>query len=166
MSKKEDLKIKRRAKRAGKSPASQAGDFVRETIHEVRKSELGARSAKQAIAIGLSRARRAGVDLPPPKRGKVSEETREKATRDYEKGQQEPTRKPAAKRSRAVRAALKREGSKGATHKALSRQAQTAASKMTAAERSERAKKAAAARTPEQRRQSALKAARTRARFR
>ena len=74
------IKKARKAKRQGKSPATQAGEFVREEIKSIRRGEHGARSTKQAIAIGLSQARRAGVKLPPPKKGEVSERTRRSFT--------------------------------------------------------------------------------------
>src|SRR5580704_8270399 len=94
----------------GKSPSTQAGEFVREEIHHVREGKHGARSAKQAIAIGLSKARRAGVDLPPPKPGTTSEETRRKAERDSARGHGAAAKQaPSPKRKRAVRAALQRE---------------------------------------------------------
>src|SRR5204863_2127303 len=96
------------AKREGKSASTQAGEFIREEIEDIRKGKHGARSAKQAIAIGLSKARRAGVKLPPPKKGTVSEETRRKAVRDTEKGQRGGG-KPSPTRSRATLQALKRE---------------------------------------------------------
>ena len=86
-------------KREGKAPTTQAGEFVREEIEHIRQGKHGARSAKQAIAIGLSKARRAGVDLPPPKSGTASEETRAKAERDYEAGKK-ATKPISAKRSR------------------------------------------------------------------
>src|ERR1051325_3991959 len=83
----------------GKAPSTQAGEFVREEMHHIREGKHGARSAKQAIAIGLSKARRAGVKLPPPKKGTVSEKTRRSAESAYKKGQKhEPV---SAKRSRA-----------------------------------------------------------------
>src|SRR5215207_9008343 len=72
-------------KAEGKSPSTQAGEFVHDEIEKIRKGKHGARSAKQAIAIGLSEARRAGVKLPPPKTG--DEELKKKAQRDTEKGQ-------------------------------------------------------------------------------
>ena len=75
-----------RDKRQGKAASTQAGEFVREEMEHIRKGKHGARSTKQAIAIGLSKARRAGVKLPPPKPGTTSESTRQHATRDYEKG--------------------------------------------------------------------------------
>ena len=116
--------------REGKSASTQAGEFVREEIHHVRDGKHGARSAKQAIAIGLSKARRAGVPLAPPKEGQASDSTRKQATRDYVKGQTGAGKKrPSAKRSRAVSAALKREGRSAASHKALSQQAHRAAQK-------------------------------------
>ncbi|MBX3302179.1 MAG: hypothetical protein KF693_08180 [Nitrospira sp.] len=85
-----ERKTIRRARRKaaeGKQPSTQAGEFVREEMEHLRQGKHGARSAKQAIAIGLSKARRAGVPLPPPKKGKTSEATRVKAARDYQKGQ-------------------------------------------------------------------------------
>src|SRR5579862_9892007 len=93
--------------REGKSASTQAGEFVREEMHHVREGKHGARSPKQAIAIGLSKARRAGVKLPPPKKGRVSEKTLTQAERDSEKGRKNPAAKPSAKRSRATGTALK-----------------------------------------------------------
>jgi len=110
--------------REGKAPTTQAGEFVREEIEHVRDGKHGARSAKQAIAIGLSKARRAGVKLAPPKPGEASEETREKARRDIEAGR---GKKPSAKRSRATTNALRRESRRSVSSKALSRQARQAA---------------------------------------
>src|SRR5260370_41512945 len=88
----------RKAKREGKSPSTQAGEFVRETIEHIREGKHGARSTKQAIAIGLSKARRAGVDLPPPEKGKTSEKTRRSAELAYEEGQSGDTHKPSPRR--------------------------------------------------------------------
>src|SRR5580700_1135227 len=96
------IKRVRQAKREGKSPSTQAGEFVREEIEHIRKGKHGARSTRQAIAIGLSKARRAGVDLPPPPRDSVSERTRKNAERAYRQGQNDPNHKPSAKRSRAT----------------------------------------------------------------
>src|ERR1700687_5109157 len=90
--------------RRGKSPGTQAGEFVREEIEHIREGKHGARAPGQAIAIGLSKARRVGVNLRPPKKGKASPETRSKAQRDYVKGQSRTKAKPSAKRSRAVEA--------------------------------------------------------------
>jgi len=125
--------------REGKSPSTQAGEFVREEMEHIREGEHGARSPQQAIAIGLSKARRAGVKLPPPKRG--SARTKKQAARDVRKGKSR--RKPARTRSRAVRGALKRESRRAASQKALSRQARSAAARRTKASRSRAAKKAA-----------------------
>jgi hypothetical protein len=116
----------RKAKREGKAPSTQAGEFVREEMEHIRKGKHGARSTKQAIAIGLSKARRAGVKLKPPKKGTVSAKTRRSAARAYRQGQSSHKRKPSPTRSRAIRKALKREGHTAATHKALSRQARSA----------------------------------------
>ena len=133
-------------KAEGKSPSTQAGEFVHEEIEHIREGKHGARSTKQAIAIGLSKARRAGVKLAPPKKGQASEETRKQAARDLKKGQKAKSTKTSSKRSRATRAALKREGSSAASKTALSRQAHRAAAKRSAASRSQSAKKAAATR--------------------
>jgi len=143
MPEKETLERAAEDKAEGKSPSTQAGEFVREEIEHVREGKHGARSAKQAIAIGLSKARRAGVDLPPPKKGQASEETREQAKRDVKKGKRAAKKKPSAKRSRATLSALKREGHSAASKTALSRQARSAAKKRSAASRSQAAKKAA-----------------------
>ena len=142
MPEKETLERARRDKREGKAPSTQAGEFVREEIEHIRKGKHGARSTKQAIAIGLSKARRAGVDLPPSKGS--SEETKEQAERDIRKAHSGA--KKSAKRSRATRKALKREGHSAASKKALSTQARKAARKRSAASRSRSAKKAAATR--------------------
>ncbi len=113
--------------REGKSPTTAAGEFVREEIEHVREGKHGARSTKQAIAIGLSKARRAGVPLKPPKRG-VSKRTRQSARRDYATGQgRRRPRRPSAKRSRATLAALKREPHRTVSRKALSRHAKRTA---------------------------------------
>ena len=100
----------RKDKRQGKSASTQAGEFVREVIRDVRRGKHGARSTKQAIAIGLSQARRAGVDLPAPKKAKASSKTRKKARQDLKAGKDHPRRKPSTKRPRATHRALKREG--------------------------------------------------------
>ncbi len=101
------IELAKKAKREGKSPGTQAGEFVKAEIENIRKGKHGARSAKQAIAIGLSEARRAGVDLKPPEKGTVPEKTRRSAQQAYEKGQKhEPI---SAKRSQASERALKKE---------------------------------------------------------
>jgi hypothetical protein len=113
--------------REGKAPSTQAGEFVREEMDHIREGKHGARSAKQAIAIGLSKARRAGVKLGPPKSG--SPQVKKQAARDRAKGASKSTAKPSAKRSRATSTALKREGHAAASHEALSRQARSAAAR-------------------------------------
>ncbi|WP_027796115.1 DUF6496 domain-containing protein [Paraburkholderia acidipaludis] len=134
-------------KRAGKSASTQAGEFVKEEVERVRAGKHGVRSAKQAVAIGLSEARRAGVDLKPPAKGKTSEATRRKAAKDTAAGQ---GRKQAGassesktKRSRTTTAVLKREGTAGASGKAMAKQAKSAAERRPASSRSAAAKKAA-----------------------
>ena len=129
MPERKTLERARQARREGKAPTTQAGEFVREEIEHVREGKHGARSTKQAIAIGLSKARRAGVKLKPPKRGQASARTRKSAARAYRAGQSGSRRKPSAKRSRAVRRALEREPRRAATHEALSKQARSAASR-------------------------------------
>jgi hypothetical protein len=148
MPRKTTLERARRDKREGKSATTQAGEFVREEIEHVREGKHGARSAKQAIAIGLSKARRAGVDLPPPKRGRASPKTVEHAERDVAAGRQGELatgkhRRISPRRSRATTRALKREGHQAASRQALSKQARKAAHKRSAGSRSAAAKKAA-----------------------
>lgn len=128
--------------REGKSASTQAGEFVREEIDHIREGKHGARSTKQAIAIGLSKARRAGVKLKPPKKRRSSARTRKQAARDYSKGQSHSRRKTSAKRSRATKNALKREGRKAASPQALSLQARTAAKSRGAGSRHRAAQKA------------------------
>lgn len=130
MPEKETLERAEEDKREGKSPSTQAGEFVREEIHHIREGKHGAASPKQAIAIGLSKARRAGVDLPPPKKGSVSAKTRKSAEHDYQRGHSRKKKTISAsssRRSRSRLAALKREPRSAASHKALSRQAKSAA---------------------------------------
>ena len=127
----------------GKSPTTQAGEFVREEMHHVREGKHGARSTKQAIAIGLSKARRSGVKLAAPKKGTASAKTRQSAKRALAKGKAGSRRKTSPKRSRATKQALKREGRSAASRNALSRQAHSSARRRGAAARSRAAKKAA-----------------------
>ena len=126
MPEKRTIERARKDARAGKAPSTQAGEFVKEEMDHIREGKHGARSPQQAIAIGLSKARRAGVKLPPPKKGRVSKETETRAKRDYAKGQSGSHRKTSAKRSRATTAALKREGRGAASHSALSQHARSA----------------------------------------
>jgi hypothetical protein len=162
MPEKETIERAQEDKREGKAPTTQAGEFVREEIHHIREGEHGARSTKQAIAIGLSKARRAGVDLPPPEKGKTTERTRKSAARAYARGHgAPPKRPPSAKRSRAIHAALEREGKSAASGASLSKQAHAAARRRTAGERSAAAEKAAETKGPAGRRAAAKKAVRT-----
>ena len=138
----------RRAQRdqaQGKAPSTQAGEFVREELDHIRAGEHGARSAKQAIAIGLSKARRAGVKLPPPKKGTTSRATRKKAKQDLKKGRSPSQRRqaPSRRRSQATLKALRKESRRAASHRALSRQAHQAARKRGPKARAQAARKAA-----------------------
>jgi hypothetical protein len=166
MPEKKTIKRARKAKRAGKAPTTQAGEFVKETIEHIRKGKHGARSTKQAIAIGLSKARRAGVKLPPPPKGKTSPRTRKSAEYAYRAGQHDGHAKANPTRSRAITAALKREGKQAASPAALARQAKQQARGRSAQERSAIAKRAAHTRlahqTHAERSAIARKAARTR----
>ncbi len=160
MPERETIERARKDAAEGKSPSTQAGEFVREEVHHIREGKHGARSTKQAIAIGLSKARRAGVKIPRKgasarKRGRTGATSR-KTTR----------KRPSATRSRAVRKALRREGHSAASPRALSRQAHTAARRRSAASRSAAARKAARTKGPRARSAAARKAARTRARSR
>lgn len=159
---KETIEKAKEDKREGKSPSTQAGEFVRAEIDKIRQGEHGARSPQQAIAIGLSEARRAGVDLPPPKTG--SARTRKSAEYAYEAGQgkRKTTRRPRV--SRAVTKALKKEPRSTVSREALSKQAKRAASKRSASSRSASARKAAKTKGAAGRSTAAKKSARTRAR--
>jgi len=140
MPEKKTLERAAQDKREGKAPSTQAGEFVREEMEHIREGKHGARSAKQAIAIGLSKARRAGVDLKPPKKGKATTETRrgaQLAMRHSRSGT-----KPSPTRSRATRAALRREGSAAASRPALARQARSSARKRGVKDLSAAARKA------------------------
>jgi hypothetical protein len=143
MPEKETLERAEEDKREGKSPSTQAGEFVHEEIEHIREGKHGARNTKQAIAIGLSKARRAGIKLPASK--SASKQTREQAARDTSRGRKAGSKKSAT-RSRATSRALKREGRSSASKAALSRQARSAAAKRSGASRSRSAKKAAATR--------------------
>ena len=161
---KQTIEKARRDKRAGKSASTQAGEFVRAEIDKIRHGEHGARSSKQAIAIGLSEARRAGVDLPPPRKGRISERTRKSAKYAYEAGQGKRKTKRRPRVSRAVKNVLEREPRSTASRKALSRQGRSAARGRSASDRSAAARKAARTKGATVRARAAKKAARTRSR--
>ena len=161
MPEKATLERAKRDKRQGKSASTQAGEFVREEIHHIREGKHGARSAKQAIAIGLSKARRAGVKLKPPGKD-ASAETKRAAARDTRAGKH--PHKPSRKRSRATTRALQREGTAAAGKTALARQAHRASRKRGAKARWAAARKAVRTTGASGRSAAARKAARTRAR--
>src|SRR5882724_8339518 len=165
MPERETLERAQEDAREGKSPSTQAGEFVREEIHHIREGKHGAQSPQQAIAIGLSKARRAGVKLPPPKRG-TSARTRAQAQRDVRKARASRGRKPSRTRSRATLAALKREGHSAATPKNLSRHAQCVARRGGSRARHASAKRAVQTKGSTGLRRAARKAASTRARHR
>ncbi|HEY3636995.1 MAG TPA: DUF6496 domain-containing protein [Rhizomicrobium sp.] len=144
---KKTIEKAKKDKRAGKSPSTQAGEFVHEEIERIRHGEHGARSPQQAIAIGLSEARRAGVDLPPPGKGKAKAKTRKNARNAYEAGQGQRKTKKRPGAAPAAKKALKREPTNTVSHAALSKQAKRSASGRTAASRSAAAKKAARTRS-------------------
>src|SRR5215470_14371721 len=133
----------RRDRREGKAPSTQAGEFVREEIDKIRHGAHGARSPEQAIAIGLSKARRAGVPLFPPKKGKTKERTRRSAEYAYAAGQHKRKTRRRPRVSRAVSRVLKNEPRSTASRSALSRHAKRAASRRSAAQRSAAAREAA-----------------------
>ena len=137
MPEKETIERAQEDAREGKSPSTQAGEFVREEIHHVREGKHGVRSPQQAIAIGLSKARKAGVKLPPPPAGSASSSTKS-STKQSSRRQ-----KPSRKRSQATLKALKREGRSGASRKALSKQARSVAAKRRAGRVSSSRRKAA-----------------------
>lgn len=166
MPRQEIIRKARKDKRAGKSASTQAGEFVKDEIDKVRKGKHGARSTRQAIAIGLSEARRAGVDLPPPRKGRTKKSTRRSAKYAYEVGQGKRTPKRRPRVSRAVEGVLKKEPRSTASRSALSKQGKRAASRRTAASRSAAARKASQTKGAKVRSTAAKKAARTRARRR
>src|SRR5215813_10057966 len=141
MPEQETLRRAQKDKREGKAASTQAGEFVREEIHHVREGKHGARSTKQAIAIGLSKARRAGVKLKPPR--SASARTRYKAAQDYRRGQSGSRKRTSPKRSKGTSRALRREGRQAASRQSLSRQARTSSRRRTAASRSASARQAA-----------------------
>jgi hypothetical protein len=155
------LERARRAKRMGRRPTTQAGEFVREEVHHIRAGKHGARSTKQAIAIGLSKARRAGVKLGLPRKGSVKSKTRRSAASALRAGRQR-RRRPSRTRSRAISVALRQEPRRAATRRALARQAREAARRRGPAARKAAARKAVATKGPKGRRAAARKAAATR----
>ncbi len=161
MATKKTIERAQRDKREGKSASTQAGEFVKAEIDAIKAGRTGAKSVKQAIAIGLSEARRAGVDLPPPKQASAA--VKAKAKRDLEIGEAGAAHPVSPTRARAAAKARKREGGAAITEDALSRQAKQAAAKRSPAERSAAAKKAAKTKGPAERSAAAKKAARTRA---
>jgi hypothetical protein len=160
MPEKETLERAQEDAREGKSPSTQAGEFVREEIHHVREGKHGARSTKQAIAIGLSKARRAGVKLQAPRKGTTSAKTRQQAASDSRRAKSRG--KPSPKRSAATASALKREGHQAASKKALASQARRASGRRGASSRHASAMKAVRTKIRQGRVEGAQKAARTR----
>lgn len=162
MPEKETLERAREDEREGKAPSTQAGEFVREEIDHVREGKHGARSVKQAIAIGLSKARRAGVKLPAPS-GSASPDVRKRADRDIQRGRH-GRRPPSRKRSRAVTRALKKESTRSVSPRALASQARTSARRCGAAARERSAQRGVRTKGKAARSGAAKKAARTRSR--
>lgn len=162
MPEKATLQRARAAKRAGRAPSTQASEFVREEMDHIREGKHGARSTKQAIAIGLSKARKAGVNLPAPKKGTTSERTRRSAKRALRQGRH--PHKTSSTRSRASRRALEREGHAAASKTSLARQARGSARKRAASSRRASARRGARTKGAALRRAAAKKAAATRRR--
>jgi hypothetical protein len=147
MPERQTLQRARCDKRQGKATTTQAGEFIREEMHHIREGVHGARSARQAIAIGLSKARRAGVELKPPAPDQTSTKARRSAERDYERGHGAPSaHQPNPRRSRISPNALKREGSAAASPRAIGLQTREAASRRNRSERSSAARHAATTR--------------------
>lgn len=163
MPEKEVLERAQEDAREGKSPSTQAGEFVHEEIEHVKEGKHGARSTKQAIAIGLSKARRAGIELPPPREGTVSAKTGKQIRSDSAKGHGKSTQAVSAERSRAATEALQRESSDAVSPEALSRQARSSARQRGPASRKNSARKAVRTKGEAGLRTAAQKAARTRA---
>jgi hypothetical protein len=164
MPEEETVERAREDAREGKSPSTQAGEFVKDEIDHVREGKHGARSAKQAIAIGLSKARRAGIKLPPPRRGSVSAKTRKQAARDAARGRAGGNRRVSKTRSRAVSNALRHESTKTVSRSALSSQTRGSARRRGSASRHEAARRGIRTKGKSGLRRAAQKAARTRRR--
>jgi hypothetical protein len=152
MPEKATLERARKKARQGKSASTQAGEFVREEIHHIREGKHGARSAKQAIAIGLSKARRAGVKLPPIKGDGKSATARHGPAH------------PSQSRSRATLRALRHEPISTVSHAALARQTHASAVKRGHSSLHRAAMKAVRTKGATGLHQAGKKAARTRAR--
>ena len=152
----------RRDKREGKAASTQAGEFVREEFHHIREGKHGAHSAKQAIAIGLSKARRAGVKLPSPSQGSTSDEVRRQAERDYAKSRRIEHRHVSPRRSKATLQALRREGEKAASTPTISRQTRAAAPRKSPAQMSTSGDKAGRTKSSDRLAAARRKAVRTR----
>ncbi|HEX7797196.1 MAG TPA: DUF6496 domain-containing protein, partial [Vicinamibacterales bacterium] len=150
MPEKATLERARRDRRTGKAPSTQAGEFVREEMDHIREGKHGARSTKQAIAIGLSKARRAGVNLPNPPKGAKSSTRRSAAAarRAARRTTRRRTRRVSRTRARGARRALRREGRKAASRRSLSRQARGAARRRSAASRRRAARRAVRTKGP------------------
>ena len=154
---KETLERAQQDKREGKSASTQAGEFVREEMHHIREGKHGAASTEQAIAIGLSKARRAGVKLP--RRGASAKSAKAGASR-------RKSGRPSVRRSRATRKALKRQPHTAASPRALAKHARSTARRRGATARSASARKAVRTKGAALRKAAARKGARTRARKR
>jgi hypothetical protein len=164
MPEKETLERAHKDAREGKSPSTQAGEFIREEVHHVREGKHGARSTRQLIAIGLSKARRAGVKLAAPAKGKASAEVRHRAQKDLEKGRgTNSNRRPSPKRSRATKRVLEREGHEAASTGAVGQQAKASARRRGAADRHRAAVQAIKTKGAKGLGRAGRKAARTRA---
>ena len=158
------LERAQRDKRQGKAPTTQAGEFIREEFHHIREGKHGARSPRQAIAIGLSKARRAGVEVKPPSPDQTAEGTRRKAERDYERGHGKAAgRRVNPRRSAATERALKRESRGSASSGAIAAQTHGAAARRSKAQRSAAARRAARTKGAAGRSAAAKHAPRTRA---
>ena|SRR5690242_1394050 len=165
MPEQETIQRARKDEAEGKSPSTQAGEFVREEMHHIREGKHGAQSPQQAVAIGLSKARRAGVKLPPPKGARTSSRTKRQAERDLRKGRRRgnsTNSKTSRTRSRAILGALKKEGRSAASHRALSNFAHSAASRRGKQNRRSAAQKAVRTKGHAGLQRAARKAARTR----
>lgn len=162
MPEKEVIERAQRDAKEGKSPSTQAGEFVREEIEHVREGKHGAASPQQAIAIGLSKARRAGIKLPPPKSGKSSKKVRSQAERDLAKGSKRGGSRPSAKRSRGSLKRLRRQRSSSASSSELSTFAKNSARRRGASARHRASMDAVHTKGSKGLRAAAKKAARTR----
>ncbi len=164
MPEKETLERAEEDKREGKAPSTQAGEFVKEEMDHIREGKHGAASTKQAIAIGLSKARTRWSGSATAEEGAHLGEDAQVGGERLSQGTQQRAQEEAVEQAFASdrECALKRQPHKAASKKALSRQAKQAANRRGSASRKKAAQKAVRTKGAAGRKRAAKKAAATR----